>query len=69
MSALDKYMRAADEVIAIEPMLQEEDFSTYSCEALEFEKKELSKAWAKYKKLYEECSLDTMERKKDIINC
>ncbi|XP_065368859.1 uncharacterized protein LOC135961295 [Calliphora vicina] len=67
MSVFEKYMRAAEELISIEAMFTEEDFSGYTNEAYEFEKNELGKAWAKYKKLYEECSVDTVEKKKELV--
>lgn len=67
MSIFEKFLRAADEVINFEKIISEEDFSSYSKEGLEFEKKELNKIWEKYKKLFEECSVDTVEKKKELV--
>lgn len=62
----DKFMQAADEILATESQLREEDFSDYSLEAIEFEKSELTKSWTKYKKLYDECCIGSANKEKEL---
>lgn len=68
MSIYDKYMKAADELIALELFLKGQEYSSYTKEGFDFEKGELDVAWEKYKKLYEECSAETVEKKKELVN-
>lgn len=67
MSLFDKYSKAVDDLTAHETMLKELDFSAYTIDAFDFEKSELQKIWEKYKKLYNECSVETVEKKKELV--
>ncbi|XP_073841332.1 uncharacterized protein [Musca autumnalis] len=67
MDCFDKFVEAGNELVKIEERLKEEDFTDYSGDALDFEKSELSKAWTKYKKLYDECSSEEAKEKKEVM--
>lgn len=53
---MEKFLEVVEEMSRFEVRLKEEDFSGYSREAIDCERKELEMLWVKYKTIYETCS-------------
>lgn len=68
MSNWDKFNEAAERISRLEARLKEEDFSSYTLDALDFERDGLNKIWEKFESLYESCSIDPAEKKKETAS-
>lgn len=64
MSIGEKFIEVIDEMGRFENRLKEEDFSTYTMEAIDVERNELEMLWVKYKTIYEEYCSESPDKKK-----